>query len=137
MKTRGVRNNNPFNIRVSNSRWFGKVSSDRNTDGVFEQFQSIDYGVRAGLVLLCRYIKDYRLDSVRAIISRFAPEKENNTRSYIEFVENYMQSYGFTPDTIVFGSPKFACLCCAVLRFESSYNVKMDYILGLIKFYGL
>lgn len=82
MKTpRGIRNNNPLNIRRSASPWVGKIQP--GTDALFEQFDCIENGIRAALVLVRRYIKLYRLDTPTAIISRWAPPSENNTSSYI------------------------------------------------------
>ncbi|MCA9329527.1 hypothetical protein KDA11_02695, partial [Candidatus Saccharibacteria bacterium] len=33
---RGIRNNNPGNIRISNNQWRGKIPVSQNTDGSFE-----------------------------------------------------------------------------------------------------
>ena len=48
--TRGIRNKNPFNIRKSNNLWRGKTAF--NSDKDFERFTSMDYGLRAGFLLL-------------------------------------------------------------------------------------
>lgn len=82
-KPRGIRNNNPLNIRIGNV-WLGEVKE--NTDGEFEQFTQMLYGIRAAIVLLRRYICHYHLNSVALIISRWAPSSENNTRQYVDFV---------------------------------------------------
>jgi len=80
---RGYRNNNPLNIRKSNESWLGKVSP--NTDGTFEQFETMGYGYRAALKLIRNYIgKGY--NTIERIISRWAPANENNTTSYINNV---------------------------------------------------
>ena len=56
-ETRGKRNNNPFNIiKNTSNAWLGKVPSDLSNDSKFEQFLDIKYGIRAGLILLRRYI---------------------------------------------------------------------------------
>lgn len=80
---RGIRNNNPLNIRVGSS-WRGEVDSP--TDKDFEQFISMRWGLRAGFVLLRRYINRYGLRTIRDIVSRWAPASENNTRAYINAV---------------------------------------------------
>ena len=80
---RGFRNNNPLNIRIGNS-WLGEVENP--TDKEFEQFQAMVFGLRAGFILLRRYIRRYGLDTIRDIISRWAPASENHTAKYIEFV---------------------------------------------------
>ena len=80
---RGIRNNNPLNIRIGNV-WLGEVREP--TDPDFEQFISMFYGVRAGFVLIRRYIKHYKRTTIPAIISAWAPASENNTQRYIDNV---------------------------------------------------
>lgn len=86
MKTRGIRNNNPFNIRYvkSGNTWLGKKLP--NTDGEFEQFTSIDYGIRAGIVLFRNYIRRHHLKNVRQFLFRFAPASENDMNAYCDFL---------------------------------------------------
>ena len=78
-----MRNNNPLNIRIGN-QWIGERSV--NTDGEFEQFVSLEYGLRAGLKLISRYINHYRLYTIEKIIRRWAPYTENATLGYIGVV---------------------------------------------------
>lgn len=81
---RGYRNNNPLNIRINSANnWQGKLY--RNTDGAFEQFLYVEYGYRAALVLLRNYIRKGST-TIREIISRWAPNNENNTENYIKRV---------------------------------------------------
>lgn len=80
---RGIRNNNPLNIRIGNV-WLGEV--DNPTDPDFEQFISMTYGVRAGFVLLRRYIKHYHRTTIPQVISAWAPKSENDTVKYIDTV---------------------------------------------------
>ena len=89
---RGIRNNNPLNIRIGNV-WLGEVPNP--TDNEFEQFVSMFYGLRAGFILLRRYIRRYHLTTVPDIISRWAPSSENNTVKYIDTV---CQLSGIDPD---------------------------------------
>lgn len=80
---RGIRNNNPLNIRKGDA-WLGMV--DNPTDPEFVQFVEMVYGVRAAFIILHRYFTVYRIDTVEGIISRWAPSTENNTKSYIRAV---------------------------------------------------
>jgi hypothetical protein len=82
---RGFRNNNPGNIRISNTKWNGKLGN--NTDGSFEQFETMELGVRAMIVLIRNYINKKKLDNIEKIINVYAPGNENNTEKYIEVVE--------------------------------------------------
>lgn len=87
MSTRGINNNNPLNIRiVANQSWLGEKNP--NTDGSFEQFNSVEYGIRAGLLLLLNYKYKYKKDTIAEIIETFAPSNENDTNGYINFVSN-------------------------------------------------
>ena len=80
---RGIRNNNPLNIRIGNT-WLGEVP--RPTDSDFEQFVSMKYGLRAAFVILRRYIRRYNRNTPAKIIRAWAPSSENNTKNYINVV---------------------------------------------------
>lgn len=80
---RGIRNNNPLNIRIGNC-WWGEVENP--TDTQFEQFKKMEYGIRAAFIILRRYIEKYGLNTVEQIISSWAPSSENNTKAYVKFV---------------------------------------------------
>lgn len=90
---RGIRNNNPLNIRIGNV-WLGEV--DNPTDPNFEQFKHVTYGLRAGFVLLRRYIRHYHRTSVPMIIAAWAPATENNVTAYVTKVCDLS---GITHDT--------------------------------------
>ena len=84
MTARGIRNNNPLNIRHNrNNRWQGVY--EKQTDPEFVRFASMQFGIRAGFVIIRNYIKAGHKD-VASIISRWAPSKENNTEAYIRHV---------------------------------------------------
>ncbi len=84
-KVRGFRNNNLLNIVHSTDRWVGK--SDTQTDGKFVQFVERHHGYRAAFIILHRYYYKYGLNTLEKIISRWAPEEDNNnTATYISIV---------------------------------------------------
>ena len=80
---RGIHNNNPLNIRIGNV-WLGERANP--DDPEFEQFVHIRYGLRAGFVLLRRYINHYHRNTVPMILAAWAPSTENHTLKYIDFV---------------------------------------------------
>ena len=89
MKTsRGIRNNNPLNIRRSADNWQG--AREEQTDQSFVQFKSMAYGYRAAWKTLQSYYNRFRMQNraftVRNIIGRWAPPKENDTDSYVHSV---------------------------------------------------
>lgn len=81
---RGVRNNNPGNIRVSSNQWQGKKPLSENTDAghTYEQFYIDRQGIRAIVRLLITYTERYQIASCRAIADRWAPAHENDSVSY-------------------------------------------------------
>lgn len=90
---RGIRNNNPGNIRWSDD-WKGLVPQDKRTDKSFCQFLDAKWGIRALAKVLLNYRKrqgmpgvgNSGIDTVREIISRWAPPNENDTEAYIQSV---------------------------------------------------
>lgn len=92
---RGIRNNNPLNIRIGNS-WLGEVPNP--TDSDFEQFVSVVYGLRAAFYILRRYIHRYHRDTISKIIHAWAPANENDTDLYISKVAGRV---GISPDATI------------------------------------
>ena len=82
-KVRGLRNNNPGNLRPTGARWAGQVIP--GTDPGFMQFTSMPYGIRALFVDLINKHKR-GLDTLREILYVYAPPSENRTESYISNV---------------------------------------------------
>ena len=79
---RGIRNNNPLNIRKSKDKWKGLRAQQQ--DAAFCQFETMEWGWRAAFWLLTRtYYHTYRLFTIRTIVQKWAPPHENNTASYI------------------------------------------------------
>lgn len=92
MEPRGIRNNNPLNIRKGNN-WKGE--RPQQTDKAFEEFQTMQYGIRAGFIILRKYITGYNgictpFNTVSKIVRRWAPPSENATQKYIDFVAKDM-----------------------------------------------
>lgn len=81
---RGLRNNNPGNIRHNSDRFDFELQPA--ADPAFKQFRTPAYGYRAMFVILRNYRKLYGLDTIRKIITRWAPPKENDTAAYIATV---------------------------------------------------
>lgn len=84
---RGLRNNNPGNIRINGVAYQGEVLPSK--DKAFKQFSAMAYGYRAMFVLLHTYQRKYGLRSIETMISRYAPSNENHTRGYINAVAEW------------------------------------------------
>jgi hypothetical protein len=85
MTPRGLRNNNPLNIRHSADRFQGEI---KGTDTAFKTFISIAYGYRAAFVTLATY-HSRECNTIEKIVTRWAPPNENDTASYIAGVEKW------------------------------------------------
>lgn len=132
---RGIRNNNPLNIRKG-STWKGEKKIQ--TDPTFEQFETLQYGIRAGLKLIQNHVSGFNgsrppRNTIRKLISVWAPPSENATESYIMFVCQHVFKL---PSDIIHADDKK--LICAIARamafvecgqwiapeqFESAYNL--------------
>lgn len=85
---RGIRNNNPLNIRKGSS-W--KHERPVQTDQAFEEFVSMEWGIRAGIKLIRNHITGFNgkrppANTIKKLISVWAPVTENNTEAYIRTV---------------------------------------------------
>lgn len=90
---RGLRNNNPGNIRINSDLFCGEIRP--SADKAFKQFENMAYGYRAMFKILSNYYNRYSLKTIRQWITRWAPENENNTLAYVMAVANYV---GISPD---------------------------------------
>lgn len=81
---RGIRNNNPLNLRISSNEWIGKIR--QGTDKEFEQFVNIAYGIRAAFVNIRTIMRRNRGCTLRRLIEVWAPAFENNTCAYVNRV---------------------------------------------------
>lgn len=81
---RGVRNNNPGNIRLNPSiTWMGQIEG---TDQSFCTFDTPEDGIRALAKIVVNYQIAHHLNTVENIINRWAPPVENNTMAYVNAV---------------------------------------------------
>jgi hypothetical protein len=79
MKPRGLRNNNPLNIRHNADVFQGEI---KGNDKSFKTFSSMPYGYRAAFVTLGTYLSR-GWNTIEKIISKWAPSNENDTENYI------------------------------------------------------
>lgn len=117
--TRGERNNNPGNIRISGTPWQGKV---QGSDPAFETFADPVLGIRALAKNLKTYQTKYGLNTVRKIITRYAPASENNTDAYVRAVA---AAVGVTPDQVINlnDAATLTALVAAIIHHENGRNI--------------
>lgn len=96
---RGIRNNNPGNIDHNPANSWQGLATPPIEQGVpsprFARFVAPEWGIRAIARLLITYQEKHRLSTVRGLINRWAPPRENNTEGYIQAVSRRI---GVAPD---------------------------------------
>jgi hypothetical protein len=110
--SRGIRNNNPGNIRKSATVWTGQAATQ--TDPDFVQFIAPEYGIRA----MAKIFKSYLArgaDTIEKMASTYAPRSENDTVAYIESVS---RETGI-PSASRVSASDFAKLIPAFIRHEN------------------
>ena len=111
-QTRGIRNNNPGNIRWdSKTQWLGLIGGD---DKNFIIFDEPKYGIRA----MTRVLRSYQrrgIVTLGEIVSTWAPTNENNTEAYIKSVE---QKMGLSRDQVIF-EQNYPELIAAIIHHEN------------------
>lgn len=162
--TRGLRNNNPANIRFSPAnKWKGEIPHDKNTDREFCQFTDISYGVRAAIILFRKYIRD-GYTTLDKMISHFAPPCENSEDypyQILSFVNKHckgnplpinLDEYQKDPlhvdlklvyvpftfdDNIIYGTDYFYDILRAVFYYESNYYTTRQSIINISNHFNL
>lgn len=92
---RGIRNNNPGNLIITGNDWNGELPVAQNTDGKFEQFYYLEYGIRAMAYDITGDVKK-GLNTLTKLITEYAPASDgNDTAAYIS---NVSGASGIAPD---------------------------------------
>lgn len=129
---RGIRNNNPGNIRWG-ALWQGLVPAEQRTDKDFCQFIAPAWGIRAIAVTLITYQDQRRapdgspIDSVREIIERWAPSVENDTNAYVNAVASTLGVGADDPTVSVHEYATMLPLVRAIIRHENGVPPKGDW----------
>lgn len=124
--TRGLRNNNPGNIRHG-AKWLGLDPEGKDPD--FATFVAPEFGIRAIAKVLKTYRTKHRLCSIQGIINRWAPPNENNTDAYVEHVAKYV---GVSPYEFlsVFDDEKKIKLIKAIILHENGSQPYSDEVIA-------
>jgi len=119
-KYRGMRNNNPGNIRITSIPWIGKIPVSMNTDKQFEQFYKMEDGIRAALVNMRTHYNRGK-DTIRKMVTTWAPYSDNPAPAvdnYIQSVSNYAN---LDPDEYFdFNKKNAVNIMYRIFRFENN-----------------
>lgn len=116
---RGIRNNNPGNLRRSDDQWDGLAP--QQSDPEFFQFDSPEAGIRAMTRVLSNYQSQHGLRSVADMIGRYAPPSENRTNDYARFVSTELGVDPHAPVDLA-NEETAARLVDAMIRMENGAN---------------
>ena len=120
-KPKGIRNNNPGNIRATATIWQGQVGDDGTGFAVFDTPEN---GIRAMARTLHTYATSYGITTVQGIISRWAPANENDTASYVQDVAARMDVGDTQP--LVFSASQLVALVAAIINHENGMQPYTD-----------
>lgn len=114
---RGIRNNNPGNLRPSSAyTWRGETGAD---EAHYLIFDTAHNGLRAMAINLLNQQRKHGLHSLREIFTKYAPPSENNTTAYIA---SMAVALNVGPDDTLDlwrDREQFELLCRAVIRHEN------------------
>lgn len=112
---RGIRNNNPLNLREPPSggdQWVGERATD--DDPAFEEFEHPKWGIRAAARVLASYQRR-GVVTLRGIIETWAPRTENATGAYLAHVASRLR---LDPDAPI-GTDRWPELLAAMTLHEN------------------
>jgi len=92
LNTSGYKGCNPLNVRASSDKWKGSIGQSDNGYVIFSTPMD---GIRAAATVIKNYGSKYGINTVRDIVSRYAPASENPTDDYIA---NVCKGTGYQPD---------------------------------------
>lgn len=119
---RGIRNNNPGNLR-SDISWAFMAGSD---DKGFAIFDDSVHGIRALAKDLTTKINKDGLTTVPGIITKYAPASENNVPAYIQSV---IDDTGFNAGQELTADPQtISLLIRAIINHENGEQASYDYV---------
>ena len=122
--------NNIFNIRAGKAQWLGMTGTRRG----FVEFDTREHGIRAWLVLMRNYRRQYGCKTVRQIVSRFAPPSENETEQYIKFCAEGVM---LDADCVLTAVIDYAFLGKYMARMETNTAVTAEEILEVMNKFNI
>lgn len=122
-KQRGIRNNNPGNLRPSSDTWKGQSGVDNGINGPYLIFESAEYGIRALYKNLMTYRNKYNLITITGIINRWAPPSDkNDTPAYIAAVAKEIKKSA----TATLSLSDYPALLKAIIKHENGIQPYPD-----------
>lgn len=123
-KERGIRNNNPGNLRPSaGTTWQGQSGIDTGLNGSYLIFKAPEWGIRALYKNLMTYRTKYSLTTIEGIIKRWAPPTDkNDTPAYIASVSKQIGK----PANVALALTDYPALMKAIIKHENGIQPYPD-----------
>jgi hypothetical protein len=112
-QTRGLRNNNPGNIKKAGGNKLVFLGEQVSSDPTFAQFDTMDNGIRAVAKIMYTYHASYNLDTVRGIITRWSATDQD------AYIANVSDALGVGPDDTVSFKDSLFDLVKAIIHQEN------------------
>lgn len=130
-----------MNLRYSErNNWIGQTGQ---TNG-FCCFQSVEYGFRSAFITLQSYGKN-GYNTIRKIVTRWAPPSENPTQTYIKYVALRMAHLGYAEEGVDMRDIRLDMrnpevivdLMMVMTKFESGFYIQAKEIRNMLRPFGL
>lgn len=129
---KGLRNNNPGNIRTSRDDWEGLA--DKHDDGEFFIFENPFWGIRALARILINYRARHGIDTIREVIDRYSPQAGdfpgNTEATHTAYISNVSKATGIGPDQRFVIDAALHVLIPAIIRHEIGFNPFTDALIS-------
>ena len=122
--------NNIFNIRATGTKWQGQTGQKKG----FCEFIDQEHCIRAWLVLMRTYRRKHGCNTIRTIVTRFAPPTENDTLLYIRQMVRWT-SIG--ADAVLTGSFDYCFLGAAMALKETGTRIFTNDVYNVMNKYQI
>jgi hypothetical protein len=122
-----IRRNNPGNVRYYGDKWLGLVNRSYAI-GEFCEFVDMYSGLRAMMIDILGDIAEGK-DTIRKVITEYAPTNENNTAGYINTISNMT---GIHPDTTLYNWENGQInVIYSMVKVESGEYLPMNFVVDV------
>ena len=126
-----IAKNNIFNIRATKGgQWQGQVGTKKG----FVEFETREHAIRAWLVLMRTYRRQYQRYTIRDIVGRFAPPNENDTAAYVRYCAQQLCYSAQSPLRL---AQDYCRLGVAMAWMETATKLTADDIWKVMKKYNI
>jgi len=123
-KSKGMKNNNPFNLKDTTSAWEGVITPTLNPP--WEQFKTMDYGIRAGVINLKGLLAKDSINNLTTLVKTYS---EDNWEAYVNYL---VKAVGIPSNVRMLGqnptqkNEMLLTLASSIVEFENGKDVAIQ-----------